>query len=373
MSNLILDDLITCLADQGLTIQILAEESYPNFRLIQGPENKPLSALHIKTLKKEIKSYRLEQQLKSRFQPSNSLATIQKSAKKAKSTNIITFPNKVAKEGKLKNLKIVDSSFPYSSPEEACTILVHKEYQGSNLNRLIECAPCESNLRELSTTISISTEPVTRGNMRIAYRALLGDRHRHHGDASCYFLEDKPRKDYRSSILKESCFFGEYDTFTRMKDQAHVQAAANAFAEIFNEVVKKHGIAARRIQYSPVSVVTIPGRPYQLYYILEPCIEGKHIKFDRTVILNGFKEEMYLILKTFSHFTYNYSEGRALVTDIQGTVESDEYILTDPTIHTSKPKRILRDPSNLGLAGMSAFFKAHECNDICRSLSLKLP
>ena len=91
------------------------------------------------------------------------------------------------------------------------------------------------------------------------------------------------------------------------------------------------------------------------------------------MILNEFQEEMYLILQTFSHFTYCYSEGRALVTDIQGVVENDKYILTDPTIHTAWPQKILKHPSNLGAAGMSAFFKAHACNDMCRTLSLKPP
>ena len=366
MSNLILDDLLTFLAGQGLTMQVLAGASHPNLRLIQGPDNRPLSALHRKTLIEGIRSYRSEQLLKS-------LTTNRKSAKMPRSTNIIANPNKVPKEGKLKSCKIIHSSYPNRGSEEECRILVHKEYKGSDLNSLMECAPCGFIMSELSTTISISAEAVARGSMRIAYRALLGYCPEYNRGAYCFFPGDGFIKYDFSSILKESCFFGGDDNLNRMKDQAHIQAVASVFAEIFNEVVKKRGIQARRIIYLPVSVVTIPGRPYQPYYTLEPRIEGKYIKFDKTVILNEFQEEMYLILQTFSHFTYCYSEGRALVTDIQGVVENDKYILTDPTIHTAKPKKILKDPSNLGAAGMSAFFKAHVCNDICRNLSLKLP
>ena len=335
MSNRILDDLLTFLAGQGLTMQVLAEAPYPNFRLLQGPDNRPLSALHIKTIKKVIRSYRWGNRIDS-----------------------LGCPNKV--DGNLIN----------HGYEEVCKILVHKGYQGSDLNSLIECAPVEFKMRELSTTISILYEPESRVNMRITYLAYLFDAKRYYGGISFYLSIGKY---YWSSILKANNFFGGDNTLNMMKDQAHVQAVANAFAEIFNEVVKKRGIQARRIIYLPVSVVTIPGRPYQPYYTLEPRIEGKYIKFDKTVILNEFQEEMYLILQTFSHFTYCYSEGRALVTDIQGVVENDKYILTDPTIHTAKPKKILKDPSNLGAAGMSAFFKAHVCNDICRNLSLKLP
>ena len=337
MSNRILDDLLTFLAGQGLTMQVLAEASNPNFRLLQGPDNRPLSALHIKTLKEGIRSYRSEQRLKS-----------------------LASPNKVASEGNLRN----------RGSDEACKILVHDEYQRSDLNSLIECAPVEFKMRELSTTISILYEPESRVNMRITYLAYLFDAKRYYGGISFYLSIGKY---YWSSILKANNFFGGDNTLNMMKDQAHVQAVANAFAEIFNEVVKKRGIQARRIIYLPVSVVTIPGRPYQPYYTLEPRIEGEYIKFDRTVILNEFQQEMYLILQTFSHFTYYYSKGRALVTDKKGAAKSYEYLLTDPTIHTAWPQKILKHPSNLGAAGISAFFKEHACNDMCRTLSLKPP
>ena len=339
MSNRILDDLLTFLAGQGLTMQVLAEAPYPNFRLLQGPDNRPLSALHIKTLKEGIRSYRSEQRLKS-----------------------LASPNKVSREGNLIN---------YGS-EEACMVLVPKTYQGSDLDSLIECAPGEFKMSEVSTTISISSV-VARGTMRVAYRAELVDFHRCCEIRGWYVPGEEHEMYYSWSILKAYNFFGGDNTLNMMKDQAHVQAVANAFAEIFNEVVKRRDIQARRIFYLPVIIVTRPDISHQFCHTLVPEIKGKYIKFDRTVVLNELQEEMYLILQTFSHFTYYYSRGRALVTNINGAVGCYEYILTDPTIHTAWPQKILKHPSNLGAAGISAFFKEHACNDMCRTLSLKPP
>ena len=71
----------------------------------------------------------------------------------------------------------------------------------------------------------------------------------------------------------------------------------------------------------PVEVVAIPSRPDQAYYYLEPYIEGEYIKFNKNGLVNEFQEIYHPILQTFSHFTYCYSEGKMLVTDIQGAVQ----------------------------------------------------
>jgi len=78
-------------------------------------------------------------------------------------------------------------------------------------------------------------------------------------------------------------------------------------------------------------------------------------------------------MQAFSHFTHFYSKGRAMVTDLQGIVEKDIiYLLTDPAVHTADPAQ-LKDPTNFGAEGMSAFFHSHVCNTFCELLNLKLP
>ena len=107
---------------------------------------------------------------------------------------------------------------------------------------------------------------------------------------------------------------------------------------------------------------------------LEPFIEGTYLKFNNN---NGHVEKMleasHSIMQTFSHFTYSYSNGMLMVTDLQGVVNNGTYKLTDPAIHTADPKKYLKDPTNLGDKGMSAFFVTHTCNRFCRELALKSP
>ena len=47
----------------------------------------------------------------------------------------------------------------------------------------------------------------------------------------------------------------------------------------------------------------------------------------------------------------------------QGVDTDSAYLLSDPAIHYG--------PTNIGEAGMKCFFKAHNCNDICKKLDLK--
>ena len=77
-------------------------------------------------------------------------------------------------------------------------------------------------------------------------------------------------------------------------------------------------------------------------------------------------------MQTFSHFTYSYSNGMVMVTDVQVEHEGN-YKLTDPAIHTAESSACLKDPTDLGRDGMVAFFSTHICNNFCGALSLKLP
>ena len=43
------------------------------------------------------------------------------------------------------------------------------------------------------------------------------------------------------------------------------------------------------------------------------------------------------------------------------------YLLTDPAIHCED---YIFGPTNIGEAGIKSFFKAHDCNAICKKLEL---
>ncbi|KAG2448501.1 hypothetical protein HYH02_006392 [Chlamydomonas schloesseri] len=76
--------------------------------------------------------------------------------------------------------------------------------------------------------------------------------------------------------------------------------------------------------------------------------------------------------QAFSHFTWDCTEGRKLVCDLQGVWNStDGFTLTDPVIHHASGGR-RNGATDKGQAGMCNFFATHACNALCRQLGLRL-
>lgn len=103
---------------------------------------------------------------------------------------------------------------------------------------------------------------------------------------------------------------------------------------------------------------------------LEPFIEGDYVKYNSNCGYVNDKERYERFSKAaqaFSHFTFERSKGRFLVSDLQGV----GYVLTDPAIHTLDPERFKLADANLNEEGFKFFFARHVCNDICRQLKLQ--
>eukprot|EP00966_Prymnesium_polylepis_P177151 4103151-Prymnesium_polylepis.1 len=72
--------------------------------------------------------------------------------------------------------------------------------------------------------------------------------------------------------------------------------------------------------------------------------------------------------QSFSHFTYEASQGKQLVCDIQGVWNSEDgYVLTDPVVHSMNDGK-RRGATDSGLSGMQKFFHTHRCGALCRQL-----
>ncbi|XP_045192626.2 alpha-protein kinase 1-like [Mercenaria mercenaria] len=68
--------------------------------------------------------------------------------------------------------------------------------------------------------------------------------------------------------------------------------------------------------------------------------------------------------EAFSHFTWCQSEGRILVSNLQGVKTSNAYHFTGPVIHSED---MTYGTSDLGQKGIKGFFKLHQCNRICKN------
>lgn len=70
------------------------------------------------------------------------------------------------------------------------------------------------------------------------------------------------------------------------------------------------------------------------------------------------------VLQALSHYSYHVSSGQFLLCDLQGGLQRNTAVLTDPVVMSRKHRF---GPTDLGPRGMSTFFHHHRCNKFCRS------
>ncbi|KAK3500150.1 uncharacterized protein B0T23DRAFT_435569 [Neurospora hispaniola] len=105
---------------------------------------------------------------------------------------------------------------------------------------------------------------------------------------------------------------------------------------------------------------------------IEPFLAGKFVKYNGNAgyankEANLAHDPSNQAAQAFSHFSFERSRGRFLVCDLQGVGKT----MTDPAVHTLDPYRFSLSQTNLGAEGFMFFFAYHECNHLCRRLSLR--
>jgi hypothetical protein len=243
--------------------------------------------------------------------------------------------------------------------KETCRILTFKCYSDGELHPLIDLLMDGPDVKTRDAKVWITRSPVARGERRLAYYCKI---------------KEGAGLGTKDGVAKESRYEGTHlNSKQALIDQAHIQTVAQFLAREFTSKLSKLRIRSR-VEYVSVELLQVPGRPHdKQYFSLEPFIKGTYLKFNNNNgYVNKIHEAAHAILQTFSHFTYCYSRGLVMVTDVQGAVQGDTYLLTDPAIHTPNPDKDLPDRTNLGPKGIAAFFATHACNEFCRRLSLKL-
>ena len=157
---------------------------------------------------------------------------------------------------------------------------------------------------------------------------------------------------------------------TRKAVQMHY--LARNFASQLNEVVAKDSLNEYGQSFVYKSVYM--GKTEEGEFLtVEEFISGDFVKFINN---NGIvcEEDSMLCKKAqaFAHYTYEKSEGKVMVLDIQGS----GYTLYDPEIASTEIQN--EDGSyqfctgNLAGKAIESFFENHQCNCYCKFLKLKL-
>lgn len=103
----------------------------------------------------------------------------------------------------------------------------------------------------------------------------------------------------------------------------------------------------------------------QSFYLLEPYLGTEFKKFTNNAFY--FDETYDIDIQTviaFSHWTFEYTNHRYMVTDLQGV----GMVLTDSTLNTMS--HYFPEIGDLGPTGIASFFANHECNKICKVFGL---
>ena len=319
-------------------------------------------------LRQEVVEYGENLLLEYNFEGDNIGEFITKTITSA-SARTSTFLTGALKGGKEKPHTITPATWSINPSlwreEENSEIIKFQAYTGSDLHPLIDLLLDGPDAKKRTARINVTINPVAKGEMRLAYYSKVSE------SREFYYF----RRETKKGIIKESRFEGEINSRRVLVNQAKIQAVACYMADIFNRKMAEFGIKDKKFIYVPVELIYIPTRTEGTqYFLLEPYIEGEYLKFNNNNgYVNKIEEVKYPILQTFSHFSYSFSKGLVMVTDLQGVVLKDSFKLTDPAIHTADNKKQLPDPTNLGPNGMAAFFKSHECNHFCRIMELKTP
>jgi len=155
----------------------------------------------------------------------------------------------------------------------------------------------------------------------------------------------------------------EIDKTTCMQNITSQLYACNT-AKAFSE--KKLG---KTVEYIPIQLLCFYQRNPPVYMTLEPALDGIWKRYNNGN--NGLMDvERNAFVNAFSHFSYEYSTGKLIVTELQGTKQQGRYYLTDPAVHYVHQADDAFGKANHGQSGIAEFFKSHSCNRICRGLKL---
>jgi len=148
------------------------------------------------------------------------------------------------------------------------------------------------------------------------------------------------------------------------------QYIADSFNEyILNKIEDKTNLInfVRCFIYELKNPICISGLSVKIFQV-ENFIEGEYKKYNNNFgWVNKEQDELTLIAQSFSHFSWQFTKGHLLISDLQGV----KGYLTDPQIHCLDLDKY--GDGNLGYRGIIQFFYTHKCNKFCSYLNLLHP
>jgi len=160
-----------------------------------------------------------------------------------------------------------------------------------------------------------------------------------------------------------------------------LQYTAREFGNYYNQLKPP-----KKLEFLETSVIQFrkSGQRTSELYSIEPYLEGEYTKYSNN---DGWENESRSTPHAFSHFSYEKSNGKLVIVDMQGSSNPFEYYFTDPTIHSVEELHddgegneydqlmdgvpyFRRNPGNFGTKGIEKFKNTHRCHHLCEQLKL---
>ena len=215
-----------------------------------------------------------------------------------------------------------------------------KIYYLYNENRIKNIIQNKVTFSKETAAMVIKTKPFAKGGFNLAYY--------------CKATPQISNKYYNMVLKRPVGHFDKAYYFSALKKNTMAITISNQF----NKLLGLSKIPENeRIYFTRVLVAKYAKK----YYMLEAFIEGEIEKYTNNFT---FVNERVPLMSAFSHFSYEFTKGKYMVADLQGS----NNLLTDPVIHSFNIE--FPNQGDMGLKGMLAFFRYHECNHYCKVLHL---
>lgn len=153
------------------------------------------------------------------------------------------------------------------------------------------------------------------------------------------------------------------------------QMTAQHYVAEFNKRLYEQKIPTQLFYIPSIVLLILEGKTIKGCVSAEPYMPGEFVKLSNntTVVKTEYKATEYGL--AFGHFSYEFSNHKEVVVDLQGWVTGNGkglIYLTDPQIHSVDRSDV---STNFGKRGISYFFHDQhvECNEICHRLALTRP
>eukprot|EP00667_Euglena_gracilis_P011638 EG_transcript_11906 len=197
---------------------------------------------------------------------------------------------------------------------------------------------------EKQVTVQLEEKPFQEGSMRLAFRM--------------YDLAAPAgSRAHVAKVFKPGLRCGQEQIWSDVEMYEICSAMANSFNKL--QPPKKVSFCHC---FLIVRALSVP-RHMRIMFV-EPYLTGTFTKYNNNDGWTSADDRN--TPQAFSHFTYEQSQHKLIVVDIQGVGD----VYTDPQIHTRTGHDF--GPGNCGAEGIQRFFSTHVCNPVCHFLKLPL-